>query len=71
MRAPPAHLLSSSDFSFGIVIANVSVEFVNFEHHNPRLALGTSYGPTSLEIGVRFFRNFHGTSKLGPADSRS
>jgi hypothetical protein len=70
MKATMKPEKASSDFSFDIVIANVSVEFVNFKHHHPRLAFGMSFGPTSLEP-VLGLPDFHGVLKLGPADSRS
>ena len=54
MKATMKPEKASSDFSFDIVIANVSVEFVNFEHHYPRLAFGMSFGSTSLEPVLGF-----------------
>jgi hypothetical protein len=49
MKATMKPETTSSDFSFGTVIANVSVELVYFEHHPLRLAFGMSFEPTSLE----------------------
>ena len=60
MKATMKPEKASSDFSFDIVIANVWIEFVNFEHHR-RLAFGVSFGPTRLEPVLG----------SGPADSRS
>jgi hypothetical protein len=54
MKATMKPEKASSDFSFDIVIANVSVEFVNFEHHYPRLVFGMSFGSTSLEPVLGF-----------------